>query len=160
MASEIECQSFISNLDESTRVILNRMDLFDGGRELASTPLSGQVLSLLLSNYENLQRVAETLAGSDNRGEFDDHLETLLILISWAPNAEAYWYITALVENRPDIYGFLFQKLVSDKPLKMHSKKVRERLTFHLKREAVSRAVFDVEIMTMLTAALGALKRA
>ena len=148
--------AFIESLDEDVRQILDRMDQYEGGTLDSGSELQGEVVDLLLQSYDDIDRVAAKLGGDSDQKE--EHLECLLSMLSWAPNSLSFWYFSDLATKRPDVYTFLKNKLINDKPLRDYSKKLRERLQFHMRRQAASAAVFNDDVFATLCACLETLK--
>ncbi|UUA75130.1 hypothetical protein [Cellvibrio sp. QJXJ] len=157
MSNETDYSAFWRSLDPDTQEVINRMDDHENLGHSAEESITKGMIQLLSKVYERIEVIAARI--STNPDSYDSHLETLLIILSFSPNAGAFWFIKELVDNQPDIYGHLYQRVINQEPLQIYGKLVRERLYFHLAREQVTNYIFSRENCLALKIVLEGLAR-
>lgn len=158
MVNEGQYAAFWRSLDPDTQEVIRRMDEHENMGHGSNQQITAGMIDLLAKVYDRIEVLAARIAEQDSN--YDAHLETLLLILSFAPNSGAYWFIKELVENQPDTYRFIYSRVVTQEPLQIHGKLVRERLFFHLARDQVTRYIFSRENCLALRIALEGLVRA
>jgi hypothetical protein len=158
MTNVSDYAAFWRSLDVDTQEVIKRMDEHENLGHSGDKPLTQEMISLLSKIFERIEVVASKI--SQDPETYDSHLETILIILSFSPNAGAFWFIKELVENQPDIYQHLYSRVITQEPLQMYGKLVRERLYFHMAREQVTNYIFSQENCLAIKLALEGLVRA
>lgn len=143
MATDQSYAAFWRSLDPDTQEVIRRMDEHENLGHGQAGDISDAMIELLAKTYQRIDQVVTHLTGDPEAVE--QHTETLLLILSFAPNAGAYWFIKELVYNQPDIYTHLYERVLNQKPLQMHGKLLKERLFFHLAREQIVNYIFSTE---------------
>jgi len=161
MAKNHEYSAFRASLDANTQEVLAQMDRHENLGHDDDNAISHSMLQMLSRLNETLDQVAQRLAGADAEQEdVHQHMETLLLILSFAPNSGAHWFLNQLIGHRPDVYEYIYDRVVAQKPLQMHGKLLRERLYFFKARDQVTKMIFAPEISLALSIALKEMRRA
>lgn len=158
MATDPSYAAFWRSLDPDTQEVIRRMDEHENLGHAQEQVVSEAMMQILSKTYQRIDKVANHLSGDPKVAE--QHIETLLLILSFSPNAGAYWFIKELVYNQPEIYTHIFERVLKQKPLQMHGKLLRERIYFHLAREHIVNFIFSKDNCLSVQMALEAMKRA
>lgn len=150
--------AFWNSLDPDTQAVIRAMDEHEGLGHDRQPDVSQALLDMLSSVYERIESVADRL--SDDTEAAEQHAETMLLILSYAPNGQSYWFIQELIERQPEVYRYIYTRVLSQRPLQMHGKLLRERLLFYITRAQIVDLVFSPQCRNAVIAALQELKRA
>lgn len=157
MVDELHYAAFWRSLDHDTQEVIRRMDEHENLGHQAGSEITEGMINVLVKIFLRLEELALKL--TEDTESYESHLETILLILSFTPNAGAYWFIKELIENQPEIYQHLYTRVMNQEPLQIHGKLVKERLYFHFARQHITQNIYSPENCLALRVALKGLVR-
>lgn len=157
MAHHPTYEAFWRSLSREHQEVIRQMDSHENLGHSDQAEISEAMLEVLAGMWTNLEALADKMGASESDRE--RHLETIMLILSFSPNGGSLWFINELIEEQPELYDYLYGKVITQSPLKMHGKLLRERLLFHITREQTINRVYSPDVRLAVTTALEALVR-
>lgn len=154
---EAQYGAFFNSLDPDTREVIRRMDEHDSLGNAEGGEFSTALAQMLAQIYQKLGPTIERLASGGESAE--QHSETLLLILSYAPNSQSYWFIREMIDRHPEVYRFIYNKVATQRPLRMSGKLLRERLLAYMTREQIVNCIYSKTVRHKSLLALEALRR-
>ena len=157
MTDEFHYSAFWRSLDNDTQEVIRRMDEQENLGHQAGSEVTEGMISVLVKVFLRIEELAVKLSASDD--ERERHIETILLILSFTPNAGAYWFIKELIENQPETSQHIYSRVTQQEPRQIHGKLVKDPLYFHMARQHRAENIYSQENCLALRAALKGLIR-
>lgn len=157
MTQHATYEAFWRSLSHEHQEVIRQMDTHENLGHTESAEISEKMLEVLASMWTNIGQLAERLGTTEQ--EQERHGETIMLILSFAPNGASLWFIKELIQEQPELYDYLYSRVITQTPLQMHGKLLRERLLFHLTREQLINRVYSADVRLAVTTALEAIVR-
>ncbi|MDQ2077525.1 hypothetical protein [Marinimicrobium sp. ABcell2] len=157
MTQHATYEAFWRSLSHEHQEVIRQMDVHENLGHEETAEISEAMLEVLAKMWTNIGQLAEGLGKTEQ--EQDHHAETIMLILSFAPNGGSLWFIKELIQEQPELYDHLYSKVITQTPLQMYGKLLRERLLFHITREQIINRVYSPEVRLAAITALEALVR-
>jgi|GEM_PF-6708580 len=148
---------FWSELDPDTQEVIRKMDNHEGLGYEVHPEMADRMIEALHTSYEEVKKLAGDITQSPEK--YNEHIETIFLILSYSPNPHSFWYVMELVTKNPKIYQFIYEKALNQRPLKMYGKLLRERMTFYITRKQIMKIMYSVRARQSLIVALEGIQR-